>query len=178
MERVTVKQLMSMRSGLQDYDDDALMQWTYDPKHAARDFSPFDFLHTVNTTALCTPGTCGSYSSVGFVLLGLILSWHSGSAPPEHWQDYDQRSVLPPASRKTFYDDEIHFAMQGKCSANPKIIQQYAWYKVPAEDTTVHFFDIDDMYGDQFFCLSGRLLLEDVVRFHACWLKPIIRVIQ
>ena len=55
---VTVRHLLSMRSGIPDYDDAALRALTLSQPDT--DYSPFDMLAAVNKTFLCTPGTCGA----------------------------------------------------------------------------------------------------------------------
>ena len=37
------------------------------------DVSPFEVLHRLEKKFVCAPGECGSYSSVGYMLLGLVL---------------------------------------------------------------------------------------------------------
>ena len=118
---VTVRQLLSMRSGINDYDDDALMQWTY--AHPGRDYTPLDFIASVNKTAICDPGACGAYSSVGYEVLGLLLAWHSGARGS--WSEFDQLSVLPDRLIAEIGNDTT-FMMQGRCSQYPDVIHQYA----------------------------------------------------
>ena len=49
--------LLSMRAGINDYDDDFYADWTW--SHPNQDWSPFDILHRLNKTFVCAPGTCG-----------------------------------------------------------------------------------------------------------------------
>ena len=68
--------------------------------NASEDFTPPLLLSVpwVATGALdWMPGTKQDYSSTNFVLLGLILAYHSGA---DSWDQYDQRSFLPPAVAK------------------------------------------------------------------------------
>ena len=63
--------MMQMRAGLHDYNDTWYRSWTFEHPH--RDWGPFDILHALNKEFICAPGTCGSYSSPGYELLGLAL---------------------------------------------------------------------------------------------------------
>lgn len=47
---------MSMRAGLNDYDDAFYADWTW--SHPDQDWSPFDILHRLNKTFVC--GGCGN----------------------------------------------------------------------------------------------------------------------
>lgn len=130
---------------MNDYDDSAVQEWTY--AHPTRDFTPFDYLHTVNKTLVCDPGTCCAYSSVGYQLLGLLLAWESG-AP--HWTAFDQLSVLPRALQTELKSLGIEFPLLGPCSDHPAICHQYAAWHEPDQPNQIHFFDIDDVS-----CLNG-----------------------
>jgi D-alanyl-D-alanine carboxypeptidase len=67
INNVTLYELMHMKSGLADYDDNAMLSWTL--KNPNKDFSPIDYLYTLNKKWICDPGTCVYYSSVGMSLL-------------------------------------------------------------------------------------------------------------
>ena len=41
-----------------------MQAWTW--SHPDEDFTPLDFIHTLNKTWLCKPGDCLAYSSNGF----------------------------------------------------------------------------------------------------------------
>jgi len=103
---VTVRQLLTMRSGLPDYTDTVLRNWTF----AGKEYSPFDVLRLSSKTALFAPGTGGAYSSLGYVFLGLVLANLTKS---ERWSDYDQRSLLPAASRVGY--PQTVFPITGLC---------------------------------------------------------------
>ena len=57
IQRVTVGQLLSMRSGINDYDDRAYEAFTLSNPNAT--VSPFDLLRTVNKTWMFPPGEGG-----------------------------------------------------------------------------------------------------------------------
>lgn len=77
LENVTLYNLMHMKGGLNDYSDGGMLQWTL--SHPNSDFSPLDYIHTLNKTWVCDPGTCEYYSSVGMSLLAFALAQHSGA---------------------------------------------------------------------------------------------------
>lgn len=69
---VTIYQLLHMESGLGDYDDMALLEWTI--RNEDKTYNPLKFLYGLNGKFICKPGTCEYYSGPGFVLLGLALA--------------------------------------------------------------------------------------------------------
>ena len=66
-----------MRSGLREYDDFDLFQWTI--QHPDADYLPKDFVANVNKTFLFEPGTGGCYSSTGYVVVGWVLAAVTGA---------------------------------------------------------------------------------------------------
>jgi D-alanyl-D-alanine carboxypeptidase len=120
LANVTARHVMGMRSGLNEYDDEAYAAWTY--ANPTQDWNPFDIIHALNKTFVCVPGTCGYYSSAGYELLGLALCQvHNCST----WEDLDQKAVLDrtPTLHKTLADTS--FPERGKCSMDPHIPHQY-----------------------------------------------------
>jgi CubicO group peptidase (beta-lactamase class C family) len=103
IEDVTIRELLSMRASLNDYNELA-----YQAQHPHDDIGPVE---TVQRYGISQPigglplGSCGVYSSFGFVLLGLVLNGESGLA----WDKYDQN-----VWRDSF--PEIDFALHGPCS--------------------------------------------------------------
>jgi CubicO group peptidase (beta-lactamase class C family) len=71
---VTLGQILSMRSGVQDYNDTYL--WEITMEHPQRDITPFDFVRMVDKSFVCLPGSCGYYSSINFILAGFVLAQH------------------------------------------------------------------------------------------------------
>ena len=92
---VTIRQLLTMRSGLPDYDDTVLRNWTF----SGRGYTPFDVIRLSGKTALFSPGTGGAYSSLGYVFLGLLLA---NLTECNSWSEYDQLSVVPSSLRARF----------------------------------------------------------------------------
>ena len=122
---VTTRMLLSMRSGLMDYDDSRLLEWTA-LQGAPRDFEPLDFvIWATDHSFLWTPGGGGFYSGTGYVLLGMVLASASGA---KQWFDLDQTAVFDPlgASKKAWYANQTIFMGKGACSDyGPRVIPQY-----------------------------------------------------
>ena len=74
--------LIFEQAGLNDYDDLAMQKWTY--THPNQDYTPFDFLATVNKTLVCSPGKCGYYSSIGWVMEVVGHKFVRSPASPSH----------------------------------------------------------------------------------------------
>ena len=92
---ITIRQLLHMSSGLQDYDDAALREYT--EGNPGEDESPVDMFYQVNKTLLGAPGTMRAYSSVGFTLLGMVLA---GADPRvSAWTELDQKSFMSDEQR-------------------------------------------------------------------------------
>jgi CubicO group peptidase (beta-lactamase class C family) len=137
---ITIHHLLSMTSGIGDYNDVALFDWTVFT--AAEDFSPFDYLAVSNKTFACDPGDCVYYSSINFQLLGLILV---GLSDSPSWEDFDQRSIIPPSKRDRF--EHTTFPKNGRCTSYPTVAHQYTDY------LDVDKYRFYDMIDDS--CLNG-----------------------
>ena len=128
--RVTVRYLLSMRSGIYDYDDDETR--AYQNAHPDTALSPLDDLSFASTrghkTPLYEPGTHQDYSSTNFELLGLILQRYAGAST---WDQLDQRLAAFPTDTLQSRFPNTTFALHGKCS----------------EHTRVHGYEPDDQYG-------------------------------
>ena len=72
IKNVTIYELLHMTSGINEYNDDGMENWTY--AHPDEDFSPLDYIWSVNKTWRAPPGTHDHYSSIGYELLGLVLA--------------------------------------------------------------------------------------------------------
>lgn len=90
-----------MRSAIQDYDEVGTQQ-----AHPLRDIGPFESIQTFGQSLQFEPGTCGVYSSMNYVLLGIVLLELSGQQP---WDVYNQN-----VWGESFKD--IRFAKRGPCS--------------------------------------------------------------
>jgi CubicO group peptidase (beta-lactamase class C family) len=144
---ITIEQLLSMRAGLQDYDNDKLESYTL--MHPEQDVSPYGMIEQfTNKTFLCTPGTCGAYTSINYEILGLLLA--AKLAPDGDWLDFDQLSVLPGKLRPKF--NRTLFPKLGKCSTYGSIgvVHQYAVDASKYQWGQISWFDMMP-----FSCLNG-----------------------
>ena len=118
---ITVRQMLSMQSGLDDYDDTALHEFSDDASTEAIDQTPYDYLHRwARKDILFPPGAGGTYSSINYVLLGLALAEvHNATS----WLDFDQRSIFPEALQKPLED--MSFKLLGKCSSYDRVVHQF-----------------------------------------------------
>lgn len=118
IERVTARHLLSMRSGLGEYDDGKMQAWTV--AHPDEDYPPYQYLVDLNKTFLFPPGEGGSYSSDGFVLLGLTMA--AATSVPS-WDRLNQRAVLENAGLEL---NDTVFMDHGRCSSYPGVVHQYS----------------------------------------------------
>ena len=150
---ITTRQVLSMRSGVPDYDDQKVKAWSFDRANAGKDLSPYDYLHAADLTPkkfLFEPGTEGSYSSIGFELAGLVLAAATSSAT---WKDYDQRSILPAALAATLPD--FTFPLGGPCSSLPRVVEQYAIIVDPAAQESADWVTLTSSDLTWGSCLNG-----------------------
>ena len=93
INKVTARQLMGMRSGISDYDDQALNKFSLDANNWNEDITPYDYIHRwAIKKFLFAPGTGGAYTSIGYELLGFLLAAVNNVTT---WQSYDQKSIFP-----------------------------------------------------------------------------------
>jgi D-alanyl-D-alanine carboxypeptidase len=101
IKNVTIRELLSMRSSIPDYGE-----LDYQLKHPKDDIGPARTAQMFGSMIAGQPlGTCSVYSSMGYVLLGLVLIGQNETT----WDEYDQnvwRELLP----------DIKFATRGTCS--------------------------------------------------------------
>ena len=64
-----------MQSGIVDYDDDFIYNLTFN--NPSLDLGPYDYLYMQNKTLACDPGTCMYYSSINYILAGLVLAQYT-----------------------------------------------------------------------------------------------------
>ena len=99
-----------MKSGIKDYDDEAIKLWTYN--HPDEDILPIDFLYMHKPDDWwCNPGHCEAYSSIGYVLLGYVLAQNAGA---KDWADFDYMTIIPEKIRNK-YNNTV-FTGTGHCS--------------------------------------------------------------
>jgi len=150
IEEITVRQVLGHQSGVEDFDSDAVFNWTI--AHPSEDYTPFMFLESANKSFHCKPGSCVRYSGVGFILLGYLLA--EELSVDGSWHGYDQKGVIPEELRHDF--PRARFPQLGKCSAIPGMVQQYApiWKKVG----TVDGKELDELAWQNvinYSCLNG-----------------------
>jgi CubicO group peptidase (beta-lactamase class C family) len=123
---MTVRQIMQMRAGLNDYDDQADVIWTlYSDR--ARDWEPLEgIIYGTNRTFLWPPGQGGGfYSGTGYVILGLLLCSVTGV---DTWDQLDQAAIFKRLAQadSAVYDQNLLFMKRGPCSQyGPRVIPQY-----------------------------------------------------
>lgn len=111
IQNVTIRYLVSMRSGVPDYDNTQSRNWQL--AHPSTDIGPEQILNEfVKPGFTCVPGTCGEYSTTNFVLLGLVLAAVENVTK---WEDVDQRKILPPAAAPLLANSS--FPTHGLCSS-------------------------------------------------------------
>jgi len=93
---VTVHHLLSMRSGMNDFD--VASTRAYQLARPSYDLTPLDILHICQKDFACKPGDCGRYSSTGFVILGFLLAFHSGTSWDANSVPAYEAAVLPSQS--------------------------------------------------------------------------------
>lgn len=104
IKNVTIRELLYMRASFKDYDEIG-----YQVKHPLHDLGPTETISRFGVGKMHKDwpvGSCGSYSSLGYVLVGLILLGVEGTA----WDVYDQnvwREFFP----------KIGFGIHGTCAS-------------------------------------------------------------
>jgi D-alanyl-D-alanine carboxypeptidase len=128
-DRITLRQLAGMRSGLFNYseDDGFFKALTSNPRRA---FTPQQLLdHAFRHPVLFPPGEKFSYSNTNLILLGLVVEKQSG----QRLGDYIRRHILDPAGmRHTLFPRGSEFPVphaQGYTdqTANGKVADAADW---------------------------------------------------
>eukprot|EP00756_Hemistasia_phaeocysticola_P001805 Hpha_TRINITY_DN11252_c0_g1::TRINITY_DN11252_c0_g1_i1::g.167383::m.167383 len=104
---VTVRECLHMSSGISDYDNPTFDDWML-VNDSSGVVSPVTFIAypgKLKQPFVCEPGTCRAYSSTGYVLLGLLLTEHSGQ---DDWTKVKTSDFFHPAVRARFAD-KVHF---------------------------------------------------------------------
>lgn len=103
IKKVTIRQLLSMRGNIEDYDEIG-----YQRKYPTEDLGPADTVKLFGAGKMSEDrplGSCGVYSSMSYVLLGLVLNGHNGTS----WDEYDQNVWKE-------YFPNVRFGVRGPCS--------------------------------------------------------------
>eukprot|EP00040_Diaphanoeca_grandis_P024939 m.137793 g.137793 ORF g.137793 m.137793 type:complete len:447 (-) comp29948_c2_seq1:12-1352(-) len=107
VNKVTVRSLLQMSSGINEYDNPKVR--AYQNLHRDEDLSPMWILNQSNRSWLCEPGTCGRYSSTNFVILGLLLGHHTNAT---NWDTLDQTSWMPSDNGNEF--NQMYYGVHGE----------------------------------------------------------------
>jgi CubicO group peptidase (beta-lactamase class C family) len=112
VSNVTVRHLLNMHSGIADYDNGGLRG--FQNANPLVDIAPLDILNMCPKNLTCFPGTCGSYSSTNYVILGLVLAELHNALD---WDEYDQRSIFQNQAngKKATSTNEMIFPDHGPC---------------------------------------------------------------
>lgn len=140
--QITVKMLLGMSSGIDDYDDEVLMQWTL--THTG-DLDPIRYLESASRKKhhmFCDPGKCVKYSGANYVLLGFVLLKLQGG---KHWEELKQDAMFSKALRAHGHYRHMTFAKHGHCSEYTGVAHQYK--KVEGKEELI------DMHRKS--CLNG-----------------------
>jgi CubicO group peptidase (beta-lactamase class C family) len=151
IHNVTIRHLLSMRSGIQEYNDTRLEDETV--QHPKHDIGPFELLAQVNKTLVFAPGTHGQYSSMNYVFIGLVLASVTNASK---WTDFDQRSVFSVDLVANY--SATHFPVIGPCSQATRVHQygrtgmKFGNHKILEPGEKVDLFDSS--------CLNGKFRVQ------------------
>jgi CubicO group peptidase (beta-lactamase class C family) len=120
---VTVYHLLSMRSGMNDFDDASTR--AFQLARPSYDITPFDILHICQKDFACYPGECGRYSSTGYVLLGFLLLNHAGNAWDASQTPAYEASVVPSRGDFSATSWAIHGTLASYSSAEHPVAHGY-----------------------------------------------------
>ncbi len=101
-EKITIGQLISMRSGMGDFFGEKFMAADKSKIRSLKDYLPF----FVNDALLFEPGTNRRYSNAGYMVLGLVIEKLTGKT----YYDYVRENVFKPAgmtSTDSYAMDEL-----------------------------------------------------------------------
>lgn len=128
IKEVTVRHLLNMQSGIPDFDNSASRAYQFG--HPNEDLGPVKELSFLKKgqSFVCPPGTCASYSSSNYELLGLILAQQAGA---QSWDEYKQATGLPKDVLAQM--PNTNFAVHGPCSKYTNV-HGYSAEKFPPVD--------------------------------------------
>ena len=148
---MTIRHLLSMTSGLHDYDDDQMYQVLLDTNGSLPGPGPMQYIDNMleveGNELHCDPGTCYSYSSNGFIFAGFVLADLTGTS----WRELDLKAL---ALGSVPYQDEfegIEFAQEGKlCSEYGNLTE--------GVNKVVHQWSPDGVDLLDYPCLNGWVM--------------------
>ena len=145
----TVRDLMSMQTGLRDYSSSTLRKWT--KAHPDNDLLPQSYVDSVSKVLYFQPRHGAAYSSDGYVVLGLVLAAVQGASD---WSTMNQSSAIDlshvPSMRHG--NSSFIFMGKGKCSLHAKagVVHQYSL--------------VDSHYSNEYSYDAEKQLLEASAR--------------
>lgn len=105
---MTVWHLVTMQSGIPDFDVPAFDSYMLQERGADPTFTPLDIVqYAASQPWTCLPGACVYYTSTNYILLGYVLLAVDGKSV-DAWASFDQREVAPVSK---FAD--LHFVNSG-----------------------------------------------------------------
>ena len=111
IHNVTIRHLLSMHSGIRDYDNGDTR--SYQNKHKELDISPLWILNLPNIKQFeFFPGTRAHYSSTNYVILGLVLANYQQAS---NWDKMNQREWVPKKNEFSSNFNSIKYGIHGKC---------------------------------------------------------------
>eukprot|EP00467_Chlorarachnion_reptans_P015528 CAMPEP_0114498560 /NCGR_PEP_ID=MMETSP0109-20121206/6939_1 /TAXON_ID=29199 /ORGANISM="Chlorarachnion reptans, Strain CCCM449" /LENGTH=398 /DNA_ID=CAMNT_0001676049 /DNA_START=253 /DNA_END=1449 /DNA_ORIENTATION=+ len=146
LDNCTIDHLLSMKAGIQDYNNTAILLETLYAKIPI-DITPIDFINMVDKTLVCPVGSCVYYSSINYMMLGLILVQIHGL---NNWEDFNQKSIIPDALADRY--KHVIFPLSGACSKHPNVSHQY-WHYSQSYSVIYEYNMFVDLYEES--CLNG-----------------------
>lgn len=124
---ITVRHLLEQTSCIADYDDGWSLHFM--SCNSTSKITPYDFIRNpdggAKTLLTKVPKVCKigeaasmSYSGIGYILLGLILTKLNGH---KEWYEYDQMSMFP----SSYDTDGVAFSRQSCTEFGPNVAGQY-----------------------------------------------------
>ena len=159
-DRMTVRQLLKMRAGLEDQDADKEFKKAVEFPRAA--YGPYQMINDSNKTLICKPDTCGSYSDLSYGVLGLVLLKAQGLAD---YEDLDQLGSAVGKERAALFPHTL-FINDGKCSdyRAQGMVSQY----MPNADGTAFENIVDNACANAWTCGNIASDTAGIALFH--WL--------
>ena len=109
LSQITFRQVVSLSSGLKDYDEGMLIRTTLS---SFRDVTPLEYLAYMDKGLYFDPGQGGAYSTNAFSLLGLAIA----GIQNKRWYEVDQHSLV--WGSHTPAGDRTTFPTRGTCLQN------------------------------------------------------------
>ena len=112
LAQITFRQVVSLSSGLKDYDEGMLIRTTLS---SFRDVTPLEYLSYMEKGLYFAPGQGGAYSTNAFSLLGLAIA---GIQNKDFWYEVDQHELIWGSHYPKPDDDRMLFPTRGTCLEN------------------------------------------------------------